>query len=106
MVPGLQRGYVTASTDTGHSPTEPQLWLENQDLVIDYSYRGLHLTTVDAKAILKAFYSREQSYAYYSGCSTGGKQALMEAERYPDDYNGIIGGDAANFWTHQMFHEN
>ena len=106
MVPGLQRGFVTASTDTGHSPSEPQLWLENRDLVIDYSYRRLHLTTVDAKGIIKAYYSRRQSESYYSGCSTGGKQALFEAQRYPDDYNGIIGGDAAYFWTHQMFHEN
>ena len=106
LVPGLQRGFATASTDTGHTPTEPQLWLENQDLVIDYSYRGLHLTTVNAKAIIAAFYSRAPSFSYYSGCSTGGKQALFEAQRYPEDYDGIIGGDAANFWTHQMFHED
>lgn len=106
MAPGLQRGFATASTDTGHNSTEPQLWLENQDLVIDYSYRGLHLTTVNAKAIIAAFYSRAPRFSYYSGCSTGGKQALFEAQRYPDDYDGIIGGDAANFWTHQMFHED
>lgn len=106
MVPALQRGFATASTDTGHLPTEPQLWLENQDLVIDYSYRGLHLTTVDAKAVIAAFYGRAAQYSYYSGCSTGGKQALFEAEKFPDDYDGIVGGDAADFWTHQMFHEN
>jgi feruloyl esterase len=67
------------STDTGHTSTEPQLWLENQDLVIDYSYRGLHLTTVNAKAIVAAFYNRAPKFSYYSGCSTGGKQALFEA---------------------------
>ena len=106
MAPGLQRGFAIASTDTGHNSTEPQLWLENQDLVIDYSYRGLHLTTVNAKAIIAAFYNRAPRFSYYSGCSTGGKQALFEAQRYPDDYDGIIGGDAANFWTHQMFHED
>jgi feruloyl esterase len=106
MAPGLQRGFASASTDTGHNSTEPQLWLENQDLVIDYSYRGLHLTTVNAKAIIAAFYNRAPRFSYYSGCSTGGKQALFEAQRYPDDYDGIIGGDAANFWTHQMFHED
>jgi Tannase and feruloyl esterase len=61
--------------DTGHNSTEPQLWLENQDLVIDYSYRGLHLTTVNAKAIIAAFYSRALRFSYYSRCSTGGKQA-------------------------------
>jgi feruloyl esterase len=106
MAPGLQRGFATASTDTGHSSTEPQLWLENPELVIDYSYRGLHLTTVNAKAIIAAYYDRAPKYSYYSGCSTGGKQALFEAQRYPDDYDGIIGGDAADFWTHQMFHED
>jgi len=105
MVPGLKRGFATASTDTGHSSTEPQLWLENEDLVIDYSYRGLHLTTVEAKAIIKAFYGQPAKFSYFSGCSTGGKQALFEAQRFPEDYDGIVGGDAGNFWTHMMFHE-
>lgn len=106
MAPALQRGFATASTDTGHTPTEPQLWLEDEDLVVDYSYRGLHLTTINAKAIIAALYNRAPSFSYYSGCSTGGKQALFEAQRYPSDYDGIVGGDAANFWTHQMFHED
>lgn len=106
MAPGLQRGFATASTDTGHTPTEPQLWLEHPELVIDYSYRGLHLTAVNAKAIIAAFYNHAPTFSYYSGCYTGGKQALFEAQRYPEDYDGIIGGDAANYWTLQMFHED
>ena len=73
--------------------------------MIDYSYRGLHLTTVNAKAILQSFYTQPAKYAYYSGCSTGGKQGLMEAQRYPADFDGILAGDAANYWTHQMASE-
>jgi feruloyl esterase len=105
MASALTAGYATASTDTGHTPTEPQTWLENRELVIDYSYRGLHLTTANAKALIAAFYGTAARFSYYTGCSTGGKQALMEAQRFPEDYDGIIGGDAANFWTHQMMSE-
>jgi len=65
----------------------------------------LHLTTVDAKSILQAYYTQPAKYAYYSGCSTGGKQGLMEAQRYPADFDGILAGDAANYWTHQMASE-
>ena len=73
--PRGSKGALRLPADTGHNSTEPQLWLENQDLVIDYSYRGLHLTTVNAKAIIAAFYSRAPRFSYYSRCSTGGKQA-------------------------------
>jgi feruloyl esterase len=73
--------------------------------LIDYSSRGLHLTTVDAKAIVQSFYKNAPKYAYYSGCSKGGQQGLMEAQRYPADFNGILAGDAANYWTHQMASE-
>jgi Tannase and feruloyl esterase len=105
MADALREGFATASTDTGHAATEPNSWLEDKERVIDYSYRGLHLTTVDAKAILQSYYSQPAKYAYYSGCSTGGKQGLMEAQRYPADFDGILAGDAANYWTHQMASE-
>ncbi len=105
MAAALRNGFATASTDTGHTTTEPRAWLQDRERLIDYSYRGLHLTTVDAKAIVDAYYSQQPKYAYYSGCSTGGKQGLMEAQRYPADFNGILAGDAANFWTHQMVSE-
>ncbi len=105
MATALRTGFATASTDTGHTTTEPRAWLQDRERLIDYSYRGLHLTTVDAKAIADAYYSRQPKYAYYSGCSTGGKQGLMEAQRYPADFDGILAGDAANFWTHQMASE-
>ncbi len=105
MAAALRNGFATASTDTGHTTTEPPTWLEDRERLIDYSYRGLHLTTVDAKAILSAFYDQPAKYAYYTGCSTGGKQGLMEAQRYPSDFDGILAGDAANSWTHQMASE-
>ena len=105
MAAALHNGFATASTDTGHTATEPPAWLQDRERLIDYSYRGLHLTTVDAKAIVDAYYSQQPKYAYYSGCSTGGKQGLMEAQRYPADFDGVLAGDAANFWTHQMVSE-
>jgi Tannase and feruloyl esterase len=105
MAAALRNGFAAASTDTGHTTTEPRTWLEDRERLIDYSYRGLHLTTVNAKSIIDAYYGRKANYAYYSGCSTGGKQGLMEAQRFPADFDGIIAGDAANFWTHQMASE-
>jgi feruloyl esterase len=105
MADALRDGFATASTDTGHTAAEPPSWLEDRERLIDYSYRGLHLTTVDAKAIVQSYYTQAAKYAYYSGCSTGGKQGLMEAQRYPSDFDGILAGDAANYWTHQMASE-
>jgi len=105
MADALRDGFATASTDTGHTAAEASTWLEDRERLIDYSYRGLHLTTVDAKSILEAYYTQPAKYAYYSGCSTGGKQGLMEAQRFPRDFDGILAGDAANFWTRQMASE-
>jgi feruloyl esterase len=105
MASALRDGFAAASTDTGHTSTESPSWLEDRERLIDYSSRGLHLTTVDAKAIVEAFYSAQAKRSYYTGCSTGGKQGLMEAQRYPADFDGILAGDAANYWTHQMASE-
>src|SRR5579871_6350410 len=102
MATALRNGYATASTDTGHTATEPRVWLQDKERLIDYSYRGMHLTTVDAKAIVDAYYGQAPKHSYYTGCSTGGKQGLMEAQRFPADFDGIVAGDAANYWTHQM----
>ena len=105
MANALRNGYAAASTDTGHTTQEPKTWLENRDRLIDYSYRGLHLTTEYAKKIIDAYYSQGPKQSYYLGCSKGGQQGLMEAQRYPADYDGIVAGDAANFWTRQMASE-
>jgi Tannase and feruloyl esterase len=105
LASALRDGFAAASTDTGHTSTESPAWLRDRERLIDYSYRALHMTTVNAKAIVQAYYSEQARRAYYTGCSTGGKQGLMEAQRYPGDFDGILAGDAANFWTHQMASE-
>lgn len=102
MAEALRNGFATASTDTGHTTTEPASWLENRERLIDYSSRGLHLTTVQAKAVVNAFYAKLPEFSYFTGCSSGGKQGLMEAQRFPEDFDGILAGHAANYWTHQM----
>jgi feruloyl esterase len=91
---GLARGYASASTDTGHVAADTT-WGSNRAKEIDYGHRGTHVTAVSAKALTQAFYGRAPAHAYFNGCSNGGRQALMEVQRYPDDFDGIIGGDPA-----------
>ena len=99
----LNRGYATASTDTGHNANGGLFdasWASGrQDLIEDFGHRGLHVTTVNAKTITEAFYSNPPSYSYYTGCSKGGQMGLMEAQRYPEDFDGIVAGNPANEWT-------
>ncbi|PCJ28001.1 MAG: tannase/feruloyl esterase family alpha/beta hydrolase [SAR86 cluster bacterium] len=103
MANALRRGYATASTDTGHVagpiPFDASWASGRQDLIEDFGHRALHLTTVNAKQVTEAFYQSPPDYSYYVGCSKGGQQGLMEAQRYPDDFDGIIAGDPANNWT-------
>ena len=92
----LTRGYAAATTDTGHqgsSATDGSWALDNRPKEIDYGHRGTHVTTVAAKNLTAAYYGNVPRYAYFNGCSNGGRQALMEAQRYPQDFNGIIAGD-------------
>jgi feruloyl esterase len=91
---GLARGYAAASTDTGHVASDPN-WGANRAKEIDYGYRGTHVTAVAGKALTAAFYSKPVQYAYFNGCSNGGRQAMMEVQRYPDDFDGVIGGHPA-----------
>jgi feruloyl esterase len=93
---GLARGYASATTDTGHqgsSGTDGSWALNNRPKEIDYGHRGTHVTAVAAKSLTGAFFGKAPNYAYFSGCSNGGRQALMEAQRYPDDFDGIVAGD-------------
>ena len=92
---GLERGYASASTDTGHQAagTDASWALNNPAKKIDYGYRGVHVTAVAAKSLSHAYYGTAPRYSYFNGCSNGGRQALMEAQRYPEDFEGIIGGD-------------
>ena len=101
MARALARGYATASTDTGHQgATFDSSWALNRpDLIEDFGHRGLHVTTVNAKTITSQLFGVPPEYSYYVGCSKGGQQGLMEAQRYPEDFDGIIAGDPANDWT-------
>ena len=103
MTAALKRGYATASTDTGHKAGDVSFdasWaLGRPDLVADFGHRALHVTTANAKAVTEAFYGEPPSYSYYVGCSKGGQQGLMQAQRYPNDYDGLIAGNPANEWT-------
>jgi feruloyl esterase len=98
---GLQliRNYAVASSDTGHIGNEAQWGAGHPEKVADFGWRAVHQLTVTAKAVIAAFYSANARYSYFNGCSMGGKEALQEAQRFPDDYDGIISGSAMNNWT-------
>ena len=102
MAAAVSRGYATASTDTGHSAggTDAGWALGHPEKVIDFGHRAIHETAVAAKAIVHAFYGDGPKRSYFNSCSNGGRQALMEVQRYPQDYDGIIAGAPANYWTH------
>ncbi len=103
MAPGVLLGYATASTDTGHvatSTTDGSFALGHPEKIIDFGYRAVHLMTAIGKQITSAFYGEDPKHSYFTGCSTGGRQALMEAQRFSDDYDGIVAGDPVAFYTH------
>lgn len=102
MGTALRRGYAAASTDTGHegSADDASFALGHPEKVVDFGYRAVHEMTVKAKAIIGAFYGNGLQHSYWNGCSSGGKQGLKEAQRFPRDYDGIIAGAPANYWTH------
>jgi feruloyl esterase len=100
MPQALRLGYATAGTDTGHQDQGGAWAIGHPEKMIDFGYRATHEMTLKSKEIVKAFYDRSAQYAYFKGCSTGGRMALMEAQRYPDDYDGIIAGSLANRHIH------
>ncbi len=100
---GLNRGYATASTNTGHDGGDASFALGHPEKLIDFGHRAVHEMTVQGKAIVKAFYSKGPERSYWNGCSSGGKQGLKEAQKFPDDYDGIVAGAPANYWTHLNF---
>ena len=98
----LARGYATASTDTGHEGTnlDGSFALGHPEKLIDFGDRAVHEMTVKAKAIIAAYYQTDPKFSYWNGCSTGGRQGLKEARRFPADFDGIVAGAPANNWTH------
>jgi feruloyl esterase len=99
MASALADGYASASTDTGHQASDTA-WLYDSQRRIDYGFRAIHEMTVKAKAIIDAHYGEVPAYSYFNGCSTGGRQGLMEAQRFPGDYDGIVSGAPVSRFTH------
>jgi feruloyl esterase len=102
MATALAAGYATASTDTGHTGPAANTFA-NEDATLDFAYRAVHETAVAAKKAVDGFYGASPKLSYFTGCSTGGRQALTAAQRYPDDFDGIVGGAPAIFTTKQAF---
>ena len=100
LATAVSRGYATASTDTGHSTTDASWALGHPEKIVDYGHRAVHEMTEKAKAIVSAFYGSAPKHSYFASCSNGGRQALMEVQRYPKDYDGVIAGAPANYFTH------
>jgi feruloyl esterase len=96
----LRRGYAVAATDNGHEGGGANWAIGHPEKLIDFGYRAVHETSVQSKAILRAYYGRAPERSYFVGCSDGGREALMEAQRYPEDFQGILAGAPANNWSH------
>ena len=94
-------GYATAGTDTGHfaDGIDARWALHHPEKITDFGWRGVHQMTVQAKAVLAAFYGAPATHNYFASCSDGGREALMEAQRFPADYDGIVAGAPAYNWT-------
>jgi feruloyl esterase len=115
MGTALAAGYATASTDTGHTGNNANFITGHPEKVNDFGYRAVHEMTVAAKAIIDSYYGSALKFSYWNGCSTGGRQALSEAEKYPMDYDGILAGAPAIYasrlqgmqvWASQTVHKD
>src|SRR5665213_104526 len=103
LADALQRGYATASTDTGHTGGSASFALGHPQKLIDFGYRAVHETAVQSKATIAALYRNAPRLSYFAGCSGGGRQAFMEAQRFPEDFEGIIAGDPGYDRTAESF---
>ena len=104
MGAAVARGDATAGTNTGHSAggTDASWALGHPEKVTDFGYRAIHAMTQTGKATIRAYYGSPARHSYFGSCSNGGRQALMEAQRFPEDYDGILAGAPANYWTHLL----
>ncbi|KAH9838436.1 feruloyl esterase-like protein [Rhodofomes roseus] len=98
----VAQGFAGVSTDTGHLSTEGSgSWaLDDDNAIIDWAWRALHLSIVAGKEIVRRYYGQEINKSYYIGCSTGGRQGLKEVQSFPDDFDGVVVGSPANWQTH------
>ncbi len=104
MVRQLRRGYATGVTDDGHtagvSGFDVDWAFGYPQRIVDLAYRAVHQLAVKAELVIGSYYGRSQKYAYFNGCSDGGREGMKEAQMFPDDFDGIIAGGAAQYWTH------
>jgi feruloyl esterase len=99
LATALTHGYAASSTDTGHSGGSASFALDHPEKVSDFGWRAVHEMTVASKRIIAAYYQSPAKYSYWNGCSAGGRQGMKEAQRFPDDFDGIIAGAPALDWT-------
>lgn len=96
MAEALHDGYATSSTDTGHVGATGKFAIDHPEKLVDFGYRAVHEMTLKAKSVIDAYYGAAPRMSYWNGCSTGGRQGLKEAQKFPDDYDGIVAGASAN----------
>jgi feruloyl esterase len=96
MTPALAQGYAVVGTDTGHVGNTARFMPDHPEKLIDFAYRSTHQMAIAAKAIIEAYYTRPPAWSYYNACSGGGRHGLTSAQRYPDDFQGIVAG--ASSW--------
>ena len=99
MMTALARGYATSSTDTGHTGNNARFAPGHPEKVIDFGWRAVHEMTLASKQIVAAYYDNGPTHSYWNGCSAGGRQAMKEAQRFPEDFDGIIAGAPGLDWT-------
>ena len=101
MLGSLQKGYATVGTDTGHAghPLNASWAYNNLERLVSFGHQAVHRTAVTAKALITDYYARDISRSYFTGCSRGGGQGFVEAQRYPEDFDGIVAGSPAYDWT-------
>ena len=96
LADGLRRGYAASATDDGHHGGSASFVVGHPEKLIDFAYRAEHEMALEAKSLIKAFYGRTPQYSYWNGCSGGGREGLLQAARYPDEFDGVIAGDPAD----------
>jgi tannase/feruloyl esterase len=102
MAAALAAGYATTGTDTGHVGNNADFVPGHPEKLVDFAYRAIHEMAVAAKAVVPAFYGSAPRYSYFNGCSQGGRQGITSAQRYPEDFDGIVAGASA--WNSMRMH--
>ena len=103
LAAAVAKGYAAVSTDTGHSGDQMDFGIGHPEKIVDWAHRAVHEMTTIAKAVVETARGRAPLHSYFTGCSTGGQQALSEAQRYPADYDGIVAGDPGNNRIHLIY---